>query len=332
MRRIISLSVVLMGIIYFLPFMTGEKELEEISIPTISEFSIKDIVDFSDTEEISVLIDDEVVKMDIDDYIIGVVSAEMPASFEQEALKAQAVASRTYIHYKKNLIDSGRSDGVHDDALVCDKFTHCKAYIDIENNNPWGDDYDKYKTKIEKAVRATKDEVIVYNEQPIAAVFHAASSGNTESSKDVWGGDFPYLVSVESVGSKDSPKYEAETKIEFSEFEDKITSKNSQVILPKDTKDWFKASTRSESGGIIEVYIGGCEFSGNEIREMFKLNSTNFTVSYDKENVIFKTKGYGHGVGMSQYGANGLAKEGENYKDILTWYYSGTEIVEKVIK
>ena len=101
MRRIISLSVVLMGIIYFLPFMTGEKELEEISIPTLSEFSIKDIVDFSDTEEISVLINDEVVKMDIDDYIIGVVSAEMPASFEQEALKAQAVASRTYIHYKK---------------------------------------------------------------------------------------------------------------------------------------------------------------------------------------------------------------------------------------
>lgn len=335
MLRIISLSLVLISIIYFLPFMTGEKQLEEINIQTMSEFSIKDIVDFSEEkmskEEITVSIDGEIVEMDMEEYIIGVVSAEMPASFEIEALKAQAVASRTYIHYKKTLLDNGKSDGVHDEALVCDKYTHCKAYIDLETSNPWGDNYDKYKTKISKAVSDTNGEIIVYKEDPIAAVFHSASSGNTENSEDVWGGEFPYLVSVESEGSKDSPKYESEKKVSFSEFEDKIRAKSSEIILPENKNSWFTASTRSESGGIIEVYIGGILFTGSTIREMFELNSTNFTVSFDDKNVIFKTKGYGHGVGMSQYGANGLAKDGKDHKEILTWYYKETEIIEKDI-
>lgn len=334
MFRILSLSLVLIGIVYFLPVMTGEKQLEEITLPeinieSVADFSISDIKYFDSEEKIAVLLGDEIVNLEIDDYLVGVVSAEMPATFENEALKAQAVAARTYIYYKQELINQNLSDGVHDGALVCDDPTHCKAYIDIENNNPWGDKYDEYKEKITQSVDNTSGEIVVFEEQPIAAVFHSTSSQSTESAEDVWGSAIPYLVSVESVGSESSPKYQEQKSISFDNFKQIILNNNSDAIFDENPQTWFQYSTRSDAGGILEVYVGGICLKGTELREMFSLNSTNFTVDYDDENVIFTTTGYGHGVGMSQYGANELAKQGMDYKDILTWYYTDTEIIQK---
>lgn len=343
MFRIISLSIVLMGIIYFLPFFTGEKEFDDVSlfeIPILSEIPIEDIPDFSinelinsekneNTQIISVLIDDTIIEIDIDEYLVGVVSAEMPALFEIEALKAQAIAARTYIYYKQHLIDLNLSDGVHIGAVVCNDHTHCKSYIDIANTNPWGDYYDDYFEKITQAVQETTGEIIVYEDEPIASVFHSVSSEKTESAVDVWGSDIPYLVSVESFGSENSAKYYEQKSFLFDDFKKKILKENSNATFSEDPKTWFFNSTRSDTGGIIEVYVGGVVFKGTKLREIFELNSTNFTVTYDEEYITFNTTGYGHGVGMSQYGANELAKNGSSYEEILQWYYTDTKIIEK---
>lgn len=335
MLRIFFLSLVLVGIVYFLPFATGEKdinqlnELKEISIPVISEFKIEQIIDIKSNEKISVLIDGSLKSIEIDEYLVGVLCAEMPASFETQALKAQAVAGRTYIYYKQYLKDTGNDDGRHPDAIVCNDHTHCKAYLDIYNENPWGDKYDLYLSKMENAVLDTTKEYITYEDTPIAAVFHSTSSQSTENAKDVWGYDVPYLQSVESLGSSQSPNYEKEIKVSIDDFKKIFLSKYSNASLDGLPTSWFKQSTRSDTGGIITVYVGDELVSGQDIRTLFSLNSTNFTVSFDDEYVIFNTTGYGHGVGLSQYGANALAKDGLDYKEILTWYYTGTQIQTK---
>lgn len=329
MIRIFTLCMMIVGFVYFLPVFTGEKALEEVTIDVLSEFSVPNIEIFEETESISVFLNNHDIKIDIDEYLIGVVAGEMPASFEEEALKAQAVAARTYVYYKQALMDSGKADNIHSQSVVCDDHTHCKAYIDLQNKNPWGQSYDIYYNKIKNAVLETSGEYIIYNDEPIAAVFHSASSGNTENAKDVWGSDFSYLVSVQSDGSKDSPNYLSSISVSFEDFKKIILEKYENAVFEDDPKTWFKASTRSDSGGVISVYVGGVLVKGSDIRTLFSLNSTNFTVEYTDTTVVFNTKGYGHGVGLSQYGANGLAKEGKTYEEILKWYYTGTEIVKK---
>ncbi|MFI3228210.1 MAG: stage II sporulation protein D [Clostridia bacterium] len=335
MFRIFTLSLILVIIIYFLPVATGEQALEEISLPVFSDFSISElinvdeIIDFEKNEKIFALIDGVSTEIEIDEFLVGVVSAEMPASFEIEALKAQAVAARTYIYYKQWLIDNGLSDGVHENCVVCDDPSHCKSYVDITTQNPWGDSYEIYKSKIENAVYSTEGEYVTYQDEPIAAVFHSTSSASTESAVDVWGTDIPYLQAVSSQGSESSPNYKSSVKVSLEDFEQIILSKYSDVDLSVDKTDWFKNSTRSDSGGIITVYIGGVEVKGSDIRTLFSLNSTNFTIEFDDKYIIFNTTGYGHGVGLSQYGANSLAQDGKTYEQILSWYYSDTEIAKK---
>lgn len=334
MFRIFMLSSVLVGVIYFIPFFTGDATLEEISIPTISEFDMGNLSFFdSDTDEknmdIPISINGQTIYMDIDEYLIGVVSAEMPASFEDEALKAQAVAGRTYVYYKQDLMDNGRADTRHIDAVVCDDYTHCKAFVDLDSQNPWGDKYDIYKAKISGAVYDTSHEIVVYNQEPIAAVFHAVSSESTEQAVDVWGNEVPYLQAVSSYGGEASPNYKSSLTVSNDDFKKIILDNYSGAVFGEDNKGWFKASTRSESGGVISVYIGDVLISGTSVRSMFSLNSTNFTVEMNDDDITFYTTGYGHGVGMSQYGANALAKDGYTYDEIIAWYYTDTEIITK---
>lgn len=326
MKKLLFLSTVFVAIIYSLPILTNNTQLVDINLDFLPEFTLSSFENQQKTPEIiTVSINNKNTQIDVDEYLIGVISAEMPASFEDEALKAQAVAGRTYIYYKQALIEKGFEDNVHTGAVVCDDYTHCKAYIDLSLTNPWGEKYDEYYQKMKQAVYETSGEYVVYDEEPIAAVFHSTSSGSTENAKDVWGSEIPYLVSVESTEAE-SPKYEEMVLVTQKEFKNKILNKYSQADFSSEASAWFKASERSESGGIIGVYVGGIYIKGSELRTMFGLNSTNFTVSFDDETVIFKTLGYGHGVGLSQYGANALAKDGLNYEEILTYYYTGTKI------
>ncbi len=331
MTKSIFLSVFLVGFLYYLPFIEMPSDLEPIILTPIKDFSIEtlsttDVELKENIEIIPVSIDGVTVDMEINDYLIGVLAAEMPALFENEALKAQSVAARTFIYYRKDLIEKGLDDNVHEGAIVCNDPNHCKAYIDLDNLNPWGDDYLTYLNKLENAVYDTDSEYIVYDDEPIAAVFHSTSSGYTETAKDVFGGEIPYLTSVLSDEKYSSPHYESKVYVLFDTFKKMILAENPDASFDSAPTEWFKNSTRSEAGGIINVYVGGVLIDGLDLRFMFNLNSTNFTVSFDDKNVIFTTYGYGHGVGLSQYGANELAKDGKTYDEILSWYYKNTEL------
>ena len=274
------------------------------------------------TGEISVFFPDEnkTRTMNLEEYLVGVVAAEMPASFESEALKAQAVAARSYAIYKSR---NENSDSVHPSASVCIDHRHCKAYKKKEDAfKAWGEKAEEYNLKIVSAVNATKGEILTYNGEVALTVFHAQTGGGkTESSKDVWGGNLPYLVSVES-GEKDVPGFFSSCDISFDEFRQKLIEENplAEIDGPEDIGE-IKIS---EGGDVKEIKIGGVFFGGPKIRSLFSLRSSCFTVTANEKNVHFEVSGYGHGVGMSQYGANTMALEGYGYKDILTHYYSGT--------
>lgn len=280
-------------------------------------------------ETISVYIksEDRVAEMNKSQYLKEVVSAEMPASFEKEALKAQAVAARSYLEARLAAYEKSGKPDVHKGADICTDHTHCKAWISEEKRREsWGNEADGNWEKISAAVDETSGEVMTYDGEVISAVFHSTSSGKTEASKDVWGGDRPYLVSVDSPGDRQSPKYKSEKEMSLEEFK-KIAEENIEGV--DFSKEIVGEILRSEAGGILSVSIGGVEIKGTRFRTIYGLRSTNVTVNIDGDRVHFDVTGYGHGVGMSQYGANYLACEGKDYREILKTYYTGIEIVKK---
>ena len=270
----------------------------------------------------------EAVKIPLEDYVKGVVASEMPAEFHEEALKAQAVASRTYAIYKMNKFKEGHPD--HPQAPLCTG-VHCQAFLSLGalesiHSKKW---VDKYWPKIEKAVESTKGEVIYYNGEIIEPLYHSTSGGMTEDSKDVFANDLPYLKGVESPNEEDAPKFKSVATFSVDEFIEKIKSIYPNANITKENlPDKIKLVERTESGRIKKVMIDGQVVEGREIRELFNLNSTNFKIIYNPkvEMVDIETTGYGHGVGMSQWGANGMAKHGSDYREILKHYYTGVEI------
>lgn len=262
---------------------------------------------------------DSVEKMSLQKYLFGVVAAEMPASFENEALKAQAVAARTYTKSK-----SGKNIPEHPDADACDDINHCKAYIsEQELREKYGDDWMRdYYPKIKNAVTETDGIIAEYNGEPITAVFHSTSSGMTENSKDVWSGDLPYLVSVVSEGEEESPRYSDTVTLSAEEFKKKIEKSEKNTVFSENPSEWLGEIKRNESGSVRTVEIGGESFKGTEVRELLSLRSANFEIKLG-DNVVISTKGNGHGVGMSQYGANYMAKRGYSFEQILKKYYTG---------
>lgn len=270
--------------------------------------------------------EDRVEQMSKSQYLKEVVSAEMPAGFEQEALKAQAVAARSYLEARRNAYKTSGTPDVHKGAEICTDSTHCKAWIsEAKRRESWSADTDKNWEKISKAVDETADEVITYDGEIISAVFHSTSSGKTENSKDVWGGDRPYLVSVDSPGDKVSPKYKSEKEISLDEFK-KIAQENIEGV--DFSKEIVGEIARSEAGGILTVSVGGVKIKGTKLRSIYGLRSANVQITVNNDKVVFDVTGYGHGVGMSQYGANYLATEGKDYKEILKTYYTGVDIVK----
>lgn len=263
--------------------------------------------------------ENEVRQMDIEEYLTGVVAAEVPASFEEEAIKAQAVAARSYAVYRAQEVNSD-----HPDAAVCTDYAHCKAYKSPEKARmDWGEKADEYEKKIHDAVYSTKGEVLTYDGDVALTVFHSQSSGGrTENSADVWGGNLPYLVSVESHGEENAPGFFSSKDMTFEEFKNTIQEARPGVKI-NSPQDIGKTNT-SDGGNVKSIEIGTEVFSGTEIRSIFSLRSSCFKITADENKVHFDVTGYGHGVGMSQYGANQMAKEGCTYEQILTHYYTGT--------
>ncbi len=273
---------------------------------------------------LSVSVDGETVRMPLEDYVAGAVAAEMPASFPLEALKAQAVAARTYAVYKRSLGE----DAAHPDAVVCDDYTHCAAFVDLDSQAAalWGKKSEEWTDIVRQAAQETAGRILTYDGAPIAAVFHAAAAGHTEDAVNVWGSDVPYLVSVDSDGDADCPKYDASVTLRAEEFRQIMLEQYPDINLTGLPKTWFTDIDSSEAGGVISCKIGGKALKGTVVRGLFGLNSTHFTIRTTDTSITFHTEGYGHGVGMSQYGARAMAEDGSSYEDILLHYYTDTEI------
>ena len=207
----------------------------------------------------------------------------------------------------------------HPNAAVCADYTHCAAFVDLdtEAKQQWGSNAAAWTEKIKTAVRETNGQVVTYNGTPIAAVFHSAAAKQTEAAVSVWGTDIPYLTTVDSDGDADCPKYDASVTFGAEEFRQIMLSKFPDINLTGLPKTWFTDIDTSEAGGVRTCKIGGQELKGTEVRALFGLNSTHFTIKTTDTSLTFHTQGYGHGVGMSQYGARNMAENGKSYREIF---------------
>ena len=254
----------------------------------------------------------EIIKVPLEEYVYGVVSSEMPASFNEEALKAQAVASRTYVMYAMEN-SRNRDFDVYDSV-------NSQVYNSEDNLKEfWGDKYGEYSNKIKKVIIDTKGEYITYNDEIIEAFFFSTSTGYTENSEEVFNEELPYLRSVESAWDKNSPSFNNEIEISKNDFYNKLGIGYSDILDISDVE-------KTVSGRIKSLKINGAYFKGVDVRTKLGLRSTFFTFYENGNKIIIKTKGYGHGVGMSQYGAQGMALAGFKYEDIIKYYYTGVEI------
>lgn len=269
--------------------------------------------------------ENKTIKMNIEEYLYGVLSSEMPSTFNEEALKAQAIAARTYVIYKiENNIKSG-----HKNAVVCTNSYHCQAYTSYENlKKIKGEDWIKSDySKIKKVVDSTKGQILTYDGKAILPLYFSTSSGKTENSVDVFSTQYPYLVSVDSPYEENSPKYLTTYSVEKSKFIKYIKNTYPKLNISLDKlDDEIEIESRTEGGCVKTIKVGNIKMSGISMRKIFNLNSANFTINCNNNEVKFTVKGYGHGVGMSQWGAEGMAQKGYKYYDILFHYFKGSDI------
>lgn len=330
-RTIIAMTLFIFAVLIITPL-----AFLEVSEDSINSFNISNDNIVKKSNEITFPLDgnvrlyhkekDIVEEINLEEYISGVVASEMPASFEEEALKAQAVAARTFYMNKRN---NPCKDAEKKDAEICDT-THCQVYMSKQERlNSWNKKQAEDNwSKIEKAVDDTKGQVLTYGEEVLEyPQFFAISSGKTEDAKDVFSSDIPYLKSEDSKGEEIAPKYKTSIDIPINEFISKINEEYPKVKASKSNiKFLIKINSYTEGGGVKEMQIGEENVKGTEFRKLLSLNSTNFTLEFSDNSVTVNCIGYGHGVGMSQWGANVMAKNGSKYDEILKHYYYGIEI------
>lgn len=270
-----------------------------------------------------VLDGETVLEMDLGAYLTGVVRAEMPASFESEALKAQAVAARTYTLYK---LQSGGNHG--ETADICTDHTCCQAYLDEESARAnWGESADAYEAKVEAAVRDTDGEAILYGGVPILAVFHSSSPGLTRAAGEVWANDLPYLRAVSSPESGDRvPNYYSRVEFTAEELKAKLQDAFPGADLSGGMENWLRDPAADGAGSVATVSVGGVRVKGSQVRGALNLRSACFTWEVQGDRMVFLVTGYGHGVGLSQYGAGAMAAAGADYREILTHYYTDVTV------
>lgn len=289
-----------------------KKQVNEVSTPKVEEktevkeAATKEIVD--NNIYVNVRRNGSVVRIELEEYVTGVVGAEMPASFNVEALKAQAVIARTYA-LKANSRGTVLSDNESSQSYKSND----------QLKSLWGSSYNTYYNKVKGAVDSTKGMYLTYNGSYIEAVYHSTSNGRTEDSSNVWGNSFPYLVSVDSPYDSSNPSYLKTVSFSYSDI-----SKKLGVIITSDTD--FIINGKTSGNRVSSISVGEVSFSGIDFRNKLGLRSADFDIEKNDEGVVITTRGYGHGVGLSQYGANGMAKAGSSYKDILFHYYPGVSL------
>ncbi len=257
-------------------------------------------------------------EIDLFEYVCGSVAAEMPLSYHEEALKAQAVACYTNALRLKN--ERNEEYDISDDSSI-----HQGYLTPEQRKEKWGEDYFKYETKLKNIVESVENKAIYFEDELCVAAFHAICSEKTESAENVWGEKVPYLVSVKSIGDNLSPQYSSVVvfqKEEFIKYAEKLGVKEDITSL----KNIIKITEKSKANTVLKATVNKKEFTGDEIRKAFSLKSAVFTVECTKTAVTFNVTGYGHGVGMSQYGADFMARQGSTYEEILKHYYKNVEI------
>lgn len=323
MKKILLSAFIILSVMLTLPLAVIKKSSAALTaapadtgstdIPT-AEKAVSEIFRICDTET------GETTDIKAEDYIFGVLAAEMPALYETEALKAQAVAAYTFACRKK-AENKDKSYDITNDHTIDQSFISEEKAVER-----WGERAEEYRKKLKEVIKQTENYMITYDGKPITAVYHAISSGKTESSENVWGTALPYLKSVASPEDKLSPDYISKLTVSEKELSDKLSD---ECDIKGDAENYFKAIKRTESGTVKTVAVCGSEIKGARIRDIFGLRSSNFEIEYSDGSFVFTVYGYGHGVGMSQYGANYMAKQGSDFKEILTHYYSDCK-VEKI--
>lgn len=317
MKGTFWVAIILMFSMLVIPLSTLDNQQEVfLSVANAQKEVVYDKNEkLADAEKVKVLKDEKILEYSIKDYIFGVVAAEMPALYEKEALKAQAVAAYTYVCYKKEESNNTEYD-ISADPQVAQCFITREEAI-----TRWGENAQEYQKKIDDCIAEVQGEIITYNGKPIFAAYHAISAGITNDSKDVWGGELPYLKSVNSEGDETANGFLTEVKLTASELAEKL---NNTAAASGEAKDYFANVSINEAGYVKTIEYCGKKISGTELAKALELRSGNFTVEYAEDVFCFKVKGYGHGVGMSQTGADYMAKQGKTYKEILSHYYTGT--------
>lgn len=322
MRRTLVAALVLLALLFLPPWFRAERTAEAVPLDAPQVEAPSGVAD----EAMTVRVWDggAVETMSAAEYLKNVVRGEMPAAFEEEALKAQAVAERTYLLYRM----SAAPKTSHPQAEVCTDSGCCTAWLTAEEaQEKWGERFGQYEEKVQRAVKDTDGQVVLYDGAPIMAVFHSSSAGATAASGDVWTAALPYLVSVESPESADSvPNYYSVSTFGATEFSRILLAVHPEAALSGSPEGWLGDVELTDSGRVDTAEVGGVTITGKELRSLYGLRSTAFTMEADSEGVTFRVTGYGHGVGMSQYGANALAKEGKTWQEILQWYYTGVTI------
>jgi stage II sporulation protein D len=315
---VVTLLIIPASVVQFLPKGVGQVNDENADLtvmpPSDQTPNLKIAVYRTGSKKIETL--------PIELYVRGVVASEMPSEFELEALKAQALAARTYII--RRIIEKDFTD-TPKGSMVTDTEQHQVYHSEQELRKLWGIEYGRKISKINKAINETVGQVLTYEGKPITATFFSTSNGFTENSEEYWSAEIPYLRSVESPWDKESPRFKQRIEISMKDFQKKLNLSEA-IPAASSGSSFSKMVSRTEGKRVKEVKIGNQIFSGKEIRELLGLASSHFEWEIKNGEVIVETVGYGHGVGMSQYGANGMAKEGRTAEEIVTHYYTGVEI------
>ena len=329
MRTVVATALILLLVVFLGPmlFLGGPPEdPEEDPLPTatlpIDRTAITPGSDASRLVRVR-MEDGTAATLTLADYLWRVVAAEMPASFEREALRAQAVTARTYTLYQMGI----GTNPNHPEADMCTDIACCQAYLDPDQAAAnWGDGASAYAAKITDAVSSTDGQAIFYEGALIDAVFFSSAAGRTLDAVEVWGGSVPYLTGVESPEGEEVPNYHTTAAVSLEDFRETFLAQYPQADLSGDPSGWFQSLRPTSSGGVNTVEVGGVVVKGSELRSLFGLRSAHFTVTAGAEGVAFSVTGYGHGVGMSQYGANAMARAGASWQEILEHYYTGVTI------
>ena len=318
MKKTIWLSIVITAVMLLIPISAvGTQTKADEAFAEIKSSSPEKVPQTVDTFRLYDHNTKEITEINREDYIFGVIAAEMPALYEEEALKAQSVAAYTYACYYRELNKNENYDLSTDPSVS-------QCYITKEEaRKKWGDKADEYTEKLEKVIADTAGYTVKYDGKIILAVYHAIAAGKTEESGNVWGRSYPYLKSVDSSLDKESPNYTQ--TVSFSEAE--LKKLLNGVKFSGKCENYFTAPVKYPSGYVKEIKVCGTAVSGTNIRNCLDLRSACFDVVYENGMFKFTTYGYGHGVGLSQNGANALAKEGKDFKEILMHYYTGCQVV-----